>query len=203
MKTLNWKAYLPLIEGITTLFNPLVEVAIHDLKQGKIVAIFNNLSKRKVGDTSPLHELKIDSQNFPDIFPPYYKTNWDGSPLKCTSITLRNEKREAIGLICINVDTRLLADAHQLISTFLKIEPTADNPVELFCSKWEKQINEFIDIFLIEKSLTLNGLNREQKQELVVFLYKKGTFNFKNAPSYIAKKLKISRATIYNHIKQI
>ena len=49
-----WKPYETFIQAIVELFHPFVEVAVHDLETGKIVALYNNLSGRKVGDTSPL-----------------------------------------------------------------------------------------------------------------------------------------------------
>jgi predicted transcriptional regulator YheO len=195
-----WKQYEPLIEAVTALFHPFVEVAVHDLKRGKIVAIYHNISQRKVGDPSPLKEMKVEVDQFPDHFPPYYKENFDGRPLKCTSITLRNAKGKPIGLICINVDTTFFQEGHRLLEAFLKTKETAANPVEIF-GQCEEQATQLIDQYLKEKRLSLNHLNRDQKKEIVQHLYRKGVFNFKNAAPFVAKKLNTSRASIYNYIK--
>ncbi len=48
-----WKPFEPIIEAIVELFHPFVEVAVHDLEKGKIVALYNNLSRRAVGEASP------------------------------------------------------------------------------------------------------------------------------------------------------
>ncbi len=61
------------VEAVTELFYPFVEGAIHDLTIGKVVAIYNNFSKRKVGDVTPLQELKVPIAEFPDYLTPYYK----------------------------------------------------------------------------------------------------------------------------------
>jgi D-arginine utilization repressor len=198
-----WKQYEPLIKAIVELFHPFVEAAVHDLEQGKIVAIYHNISQRQVGDPSPLKELKVDTKDFPEYFSPYYKQNWDGRPLKCTSITMRNKKGDPIGLICLNVDTSFFQDGYRLLETFLKTKNEAENPIEIFGSECESQAIGVIQQYLEEKHLSLNHLNRDQKKELVQQLYRKGIFNFKNATPFIAQKLNTSRASVYNYIKQI
>lgn len=196
-----WKQYEPLLEAIVELLHPFAEAAVHDLKRGKVVAIYHNISKRKVGDPSPLHELKIKLEKFPPHFSPYYKSNWDGRPLKCTSITLRDSKNMPIGLICINIDVSSFQQGHKILSRFLGITEDADNPIEIFGESYESQIHTMMDQYLDEKKLAVADLNREQKRELVQSLYEKGVFNFKNAAPFLAKTLKTSRATIYNYVK--
>lgn len=196
-----WKHYEPMIKAIVELYNPFVEVAVHDLKQGKIVALYHNISQRKIGDPSPLNELKVETQDFPDYFPPYYKNNWDGRPLKCTSITIRNDKGAPVGLICINVDTSFFQDAHRLLNIFLKTESSAENPIEIFGSQCEEQATTLIQGYLKEHHLSGNRLNRNQNKDLIQYLFQKGIFNFKNAAPFLANYLKISRASIYNYIK--
>lgn len=201
--TALWKQYEPLIQAIIELFHPFVEAAVHDLEQGKLVAIYHNISQRKVGDPSPLKELKVDTKDFPAYFTPYYKQNWDGRPLKCTSITMRNKTGNPVGLICLNIDTSFFQDGYNLLEKFLKTKSEAENPIEIFGSQCEEQAISVIQQYLDEKHLSLNHLNRDQKKDLVQQLYRKGIFNFKNAAPFIAKKLNTSRASVYNYIKQI
>lgn len=198
-----WQHYEPMIKAIVELFNPFVEVAVHDLKKGKIVALYHNISQRKVGELSPLKELKIDTEHFPDLFTPYYKKNWDGRPLKCTSITIRDDQGTPVGLICVNVDTSFFQDAHRFLNLFLKTEKSAENPIEMFGSQCDEQAIALIQQYLEERHLSLAYLNRDQKKELVQYLYHKGIFNFKNAAPFLATYLSVSRASIYNYIKQI
>lgn len=198
-----WKTYEPLIKALVDLLYPFLEVAIHDLNQGKLAAIYHNISQRKVGEVSPLSELKVNTSNFPDYFDAYYKKNWDGRPLKCTSVTVRNERGKAIGLICFNVDASFAQETQHLLKMFLKTKTEAENPIEIFGSHSEEQITHFIHNYLEDKKLSLNHLNHKQKQELVQYLYHKGVFNFKNSVPCLARSLRISRASIYNYIKQM
>ena len=65
--------HFPTAQAISQLLHPHGEVVIHDLKTGTIAAIYNPFSKRKVGDDSSLEE-----SDYPDVFPVYTKSNWDG-----------------------------------------------------------------------------------------------------------------------------
>jgi predicted transcriptional regulator YheO len=197
-----WK-YESLIEAIVELFHPFVEAAVHDLKNGKIVKIYNNLSRRKEGDPSPLQELKVRTDEFPDYFPAYYKDNWDGRKLKCTSITLRGEDGSPVGLICFNFDTTAFRGIQEQLEALLRIrQENSKNPIETFGEDWQAQVSNSIQEYLIDHKLSLGHLSREEKRSLVKHLYHKGIFNFKNAPAVIAQKLNISRASIYNYLEQ-
>jgi len=200
--TLLWKQYEPFIQAAVELFHPFAEAAVHDLRKGKIVAIYHNISQRKIGDPSPLKELQVKIEDFPDFFPPYYKENWDGRPLKCTSITMRDQKGRPIGLICINIDVSFFQDGAHLLEAFLKTKRGASNPIEIHSAGCEEHVLSAIEHYVKEKGVSLNHLTRDHKKELVCQLYKKGIFNFKNAVPFVAKKLKTSRASIYNYIKQ-
>lgn len=195
------KQYIAMIEGVVTLFNPFVEAAVHDLTSGKIVALYNNISKRRVGDLSPLHELNTPVEKFPDVFDPYYKTNWDGKKLKCTSITVRNENGTPIALICFNLDTTVFRDIELNLKTLLEVKKTAKNPIELFSENWQEKTDSFITSYLSQNKLLISSLTRNQKQGLVQELAKHGVFNYKNAAQYIAGQLHISRASVYNYMK--
>lgn len=195
------KKQLPFIQAIVELFHPLVEGALHDLESGKIVALFNNISKRQVGDASPLKELNVSTDSFPDYFPPYYKTNWDGRRLKCTSITVRDDNKAPIGLICFNFDSSLFEQSIHTFSMLLQLGAKGENPIELFGENWQEQIQLQIALYLKEQGLSQSTLTRSQKKSLVQHLYQKGIFNFKNAAPFLADLLGISRASLYNYIK--
>lgn len=195
------KKHLPFIQGVVDLFYPFVEGALHDLNGGTLVALFNNLSQRKVGEATPLRELQVKTEKFPDYFPPYYKSNWNGKKLKCISITLRDAKGVPIGLICFNFDVSLFQDIEDRFSALLHLKQEAENPVELFGEDWQQQVHLQIDRYLKEKDLMLQRLTRNDKKELIKHLYIKGVFNFKNAALYIADVLRVSRATVYNYMK--
>jgi D-arginine utilization repressor len=197
------KPYQNFIEAIVILFNPFIEVAIHDLHNGTLAAIYNSFSKRKIGEKSPLKELKVKIDEFPDVFPPYNRRNWDGKKLKCTSITLRDEAGNPVILICLNFDTSILVQTKDILEAFLKIKTESGNPIETYGESCEQQISSLTEHFLKERQTSRSALDRNNKKELIEFLYRKGVFHFKNSVPFIAKYLQLSRASIYNYIKEI
>ena len=191
--------YKPIAEAISLLLFPRAEVVIHDLKTGCIGAIFNNLSKRAVGDESSLDEMDklADTQ---DLFPPYFKINWDGKKMKSVTAVLRNQSGKAIGLLCINLDISKWEEMHLFILDLIK--PAVEMPDFLFKNDWREKINIYVSSYLKQQALRLESLNKAEKKKLLLALHKEGAFNTKNAASYVADVLQISRATVYNYLKE-
>lgn len=198
----NMAALVPMLEGTVKLLHPYAEGAIHDLRQGKIIALYNNISRRKVGDPSVVTQLGVDIKDFPDVFEPYYKTNWDGKKLKCTSVTIRDESGTPIGLVCLNFDTSVFETMNIQLGTFLNLKGQGLNPVEQFTENWRQQVSVFIDDFTVERDIALSALSKEEKSELVRRLYDHGLFNYRDAAVYVAQTLGVSRTTIYNYLKE-
>jgi len=198
----NIAATIPMLEGVVKLFHPYVEGAIHDLNKGKVIAIYNNISRRSIGDTSPVTELGVDVKDFPDVFEPYYKTNWDGRRLKCTSVTIRDDAGTPIGLVCMNFDTSVFETIGHHIETLIQTQPTGLNPVEQFADNWQQQVSAFMDTYARAHNIALRTMTKDQKATLVCEMYNHALFNYRDAASYIAQQLNVSRTTIYNYLKK-
>jgi D-arginine utilization repressor len=196
-------AQLSMLESVAKLFHPYVETALHDLRTEKIVGLFNSISRRKVGDPSEVAKFIGGHRNeFPDTFEPYYKTNWDGKKFKCVSITIRDETGKPVGLACINFDTSTFGQINTNIAQLLATASNTANPIEQFTEDWQARVNECIDNFLKEENVSLASLTRQDKSLAVNRLYKHGLFNYRGAAAYIAVRLHISRATVYNYLSE-
>lgn len=195
---------LPVMEGITKLFHPYVEAALHDLQSGTMVAIYNNISRRKVGEPSVVTKfIGKNIDEFPDVFDPYYKDNWDGRKFKCVSVTIRDEAGKSVGLVCFNFDTSAFGDVSANIQQLLAIgNKTAQSPVEQYTEDWRQRVNDCINNFLKENHATLPALTTDQKRTAVNRLYNHGLFNYRKAAAYVAGQLHVSRATVYNYLKE-
>ena len=192
----DFKPFFPVADAISKLF-PQAEVVIHNLGTGKIVAIYNNLSKRKIGDDSLIEELP-DYSTLPDCFEIYEKANWDGRKLKSITATLKNQKGSPIGLLCINLDLSSFESMQKMLSVWLNVGQT--QPRVLFKDDFKEKINRYISAFLKKEKRAINSLTKEDKQKLVRLLHKEGAFETKNSSKYIAEVLELSRATIYNYL---
>jgi D-arginine utilization repressor len=196
----NLSNLLLIAKGISVLLYPNAEVVIHDLNTGLISAIFNNLSKREVGDESLIEEID-DCAQLPDLFPLYFKTNWDGRKMKSISMTLKDEHGKPATLLCINLDLSKWEEMHQWLLDFIQPFNHEEKPDLLFKDDWREKINVYVSDYLKNEGITLKSLTKDKKRELIHALYDEGAFQAKNAAVYIAEVLDISRATIYNYLR--
>lgn len=192
--------FYSIAQAIALLLHPHGEVVIHDLKTGKIAAIYNNLSKRKIGDESLLGELP-DYSKLPDIFPVYTKINWDGRKMKSSTATIRDKKETPIALLCINLDISRWEEMRHFLDHWLETSNDQNQPPILFKDDWREKINLYVSDYLKRESVTLKMLNKEGKRALIRALYSEGAFKAKYAANYVAEVLDLSRATIYNYLR--
>lgn len=198
------KRAVPIAETFAKLLHPFAEVVIHDLKKDKVEAIFNPLSGREVGDSSYLDRWDFTVDPDENVIGPYEKINYDGRRLKSISLVLRDEKEKAVGFLCINMDISIFETYRDTLQVFLSNNDTniSEATQSLFRDDLYEQINMFVQNYCRERHLSLNALTREDKQTLIIKLHEKGAFNGKNATSYIARILTISRASVYNYLKE-
>jgi len=198
------KRAIPIAEAFARLLHPFAEVVIHDLEKDKVEAIFNPLSRREVGDNSYLDRWDFTVDPEENVIGPYEKINYDGRRLKSISLVLRNEKEKAVGFLCINMDISIFETYRDTLQVFLSNNDTSISEAKqsLFKDDLYEQINMFVQNYCREQHLSLKALTREDKQALIIKLREKGAFNGKNATSYIARILTISRASVYNYLKE-
>jgi len=195
------KQSLPLAEGISKLLHPFAEVVLHDLEKDQVEAIFNPFSRREPGDNSYLDRLEFEDNT--SIIGPYEKTNWDGRALKCISIVLRDEMNKPSGFLCVNMDVSHFSSLAKVFTEFLGNNATiSEDESRLFKDDLYERINKFVQAYCRESQASLQTLNRESRRELIGLLEAEGAFRNKNAATYIGRVLGVSRATVYNDLKQ-
>ncbi|HET6622092.1 MAG TPA: PAS domain-containing protein [Dongiaceae bacterium] len=187
-------AHRPVAQAIAALLQPHAEVVIHDLRNDRIVDIWNAFSQRKAGDESLLGddiELHLDR----DVYGPYDKANVDGARLKSITAALRDAKGKRIGLMCVNLDVALFDQAIKLLSAFAA--PSEPRPEAMFRQDWREHINLVIRAFLESKRKALKALDREERIALIAEIDAAGLFAARNAAPHVASAMNVSRATVY------
>lgn len=196
---------IPMARAFARLLHPYAEVVIHDIAKDKIEAIFNNFSKREVGDSSYLDrwDFTVDPQD--NVIGPYEKINYDGRKLKSISVVLRNAIGKAVGFLCVNMDVSVFTRYREALDVFLNNDDQniSTQKQSLFKDDVYEQINTFVQQYCRQHQLNIECLSREENQLLLQKLKTHGAFKGKNATNYIARILNISRATVYNYLKQI
>jgi predicted transcriptional regulator YheO len=187
-------------EALAKLLNPFAEVVVHDVKKDTILSIFNSFSKRRVGDASHIDLSEIQTQD--DYFGPYTKTNWDGRPLKCLTFIERDEKCRPILMQCINIDVSSFVDTQKLFSSFLGVTPVTPRHQNIFKENIYEHMNSFVTQWTSSRNISLSALTKQEKEQIIKDLQIEGAFEKKNAAEYIGRVLGISRASVYNYLKE-
>jgi predicted transcriptional regulator YheO len=199
-RTPAWlEPYLPVCEAIVALLHPLGEVAVHDIRRDCIVAIWNPISERQVGDPSLIDELPEDAEEA-RVIGPYPKVLADGRAITAVSVVLRNAKGATRGLLCINFDRSPLDGTIELLSRFAA--PVQDRPRELFAHDWREQIALLVDDQCRARRLRRDRLSREQRLMLVRMMDERSLFSTRHAAAHAARALGVSRTTIYALLKE-
>ncbi|KAB8033659.1 helix-turn-helix transcriptional regulator [Fluviispira multicolorata] len=191
--------YLNIAKAIELLFYPQLEVVIHDIITKKIIYLGNDFSNREVGDDSVLDDISFEHSK--KVIGPYEKINFDGKVLKSISIVIE-DKNEPKFLMCLNFDLSILNNLANTIELFIGKSSYEKSESFIFKDDWREKINVYVNENLKSKGKILNSINKEEKKELIIDLQKKGAFKAKNSKDYIAKILKLSRATIYNYLNE-
>ena len=196
----NWlEPHVPVCEAIVALLAPFAEVAVHDVRRDRIVAIWNPISQRRIGDPSLIDELPP----YPDgarVIGPYPKVLADGRAITSVSVALHNAKGAPRGLLCINFDRSQLDGVIDLLVRFAA--PVEDRPPELFDRDWREQILLVVDEECRSRSLRRDRLTREQRLGVVRVLDERGLFATRNAAAHAGRALGVSRTTVYALLKE-
>ena len=186
--------HMPLCEAVVALFHPLAEVAVHDIRRDRVVAIWNPISGRKVGDRSLIDELPEYAEGA-RVIGPYPKVLADGRAITSVSVVLLNAKGARRGLLCINFDRSPLDATIDLLTRFAAA--VEERPPELFDRDWREQIALLVDDECRTRRLRGDRLTREQRLALVRLMDERGLFATRNAAAHAGRALGVSRTTIY------
>jgi predicted transcriptional regulator YheO len=184
--------YIPICDAMVFLMHPLVEIVIHDIISDKIIYMNGGLSHRRVGDQS-----LMDKEGLRDIDKIVYpKINFDGRLVKSISVALDGK-----WLLCINYDVSLFSQMQGLSQIMLNRD-NASQPKALFTNDWQEKLNMTVHTYLKNHNLSFDLLNSKNKKLLLEHLFALGAFSEKNAADYIAKILKMGRATVFKYLKE-
>src|SRR5512141_1896595 len=103
MQAPDWaRPVLPVGAAVAALLAPHGEVVLHDLAADRIVALWNPISGRAVGDPSLIAELGGLGRDGP--IGPYPTTLPDGRRVTAVSAVVPDAGGAPVGLLCVNVD---------------------------------------------------------------------------------------------------
>ncbi len=195
-------------ELLAEMFEPHLEVAVHDLRypEHSIIAIFNgHITGRNIGEgTSDLGYEKV-SGKVPDKVVNYKNESPDGKPLKSSSLTIRNNKGDIIGSLGLNYDISVFDQFSNVLSIFTNTnENTITHGKEaFFYGNTKEDIQIAINHYKISNGLTNKVLSRKDKHDVIRFLIRGGHLNKRGAVAIIGEALSVTRPTVYKYINEI
>ena len=198
--TAPWVATVaPACAAVAALLHPHGKVVLHDLATDRIVAIWNPISDRTIGDPSLLEELPERWERLP-VQGPYPKVLADGRPLSAVSAVVADAEGVARGLLCINLDRSPLEGAVEALRAFAA--PVLARPPELFVRDWRERIALVVDQECRARGVGRERLGRDGRREVVAVLDEQGLFATRGAAEHAARALGVSRATVYALLRE-
>jgi predicted transcriptional regulator YheO len=190
--------------AIANLFTPFCEVVIHDFAdfEHSIVCIAGNITDRSIGGAATDLLLAKVSRGETDEDLHNYLTSLPGGRLmKSSTIFLRNAEGRVQGAFCINFDITPFVDVRNQLGRLVLTDGGPD-VVETFTDEIEETVQNLIAEALHEIGHGQPLLSREDKIDLVRQLADKGVFQVKKMVPFVADQLGLSRATIYNYLRE-
>ena len=197
-----------LAKGISRQFGPNCEVVVHDLDSNdpnrSIVAIENgHVTGRKVGD-GPSHvvleALRSGRENLTDHLS-YLTRTKDGKILKSSTIYIRDDDGEAIGIFAINYDITLMLAMEENLKQFTATDQDQREPERI-----SRNVGDLLDE-LIEQSVKIVGkpvalMTKEDKVKAIQFLNETGAFLITKSGDKVCRFFGISKYTLYSYIDE-
>lgn len=191
--------YISIAHSFVRLLAPLAEVVIHDIATNSICFIDGHLSSRKVGDPSFLDiDHKCLEQQIDQVV--YPKVNFDGKLIKSVSLPIKDNDC-IIAVMCLNVDVSVFSQMQLLAQAFLL--PSTKQPDTLFKNDWQEKVHRSLYQWLSEHHLKIESLTNAQKKRVVQEMHAQGAFHEKRAADYIASILGLSRASVFNYLREL
>jgi predicted transcriptional regulator YheO len=187
---------------------PTAEIVVHDLRQpdSSVVAIAGDLTQRQIGAPIPDPEFLPDRLVEIEADQLCYATRTSrGHDLRSSTVFIRNRENQIVGAVCINVDRNSLLLARTLIERVLgdTAAPTTPPPLTTFAGSVEQLVELALDEIGGRIGRSRHQFTREDRVEAIRELDRSGVFHLRNAAVVVAAELGVSRASVFNYLRDV
>ncbi len=205
--------YARLAHAIAAQFGTNCEVVVHDLEtadpERSIVAIENgHVTGRSVGD-GPSHVVleaaKAGKLHKLDDRLAYLTKTDDGRILRSTTVFIRNDEGEVIGILGINYDITIISAAAKALNGLTGYHADGKDDE----SKAEPIVRNVADLLddLIEQSVALVGkpaalMSKDERVRAIGYLNDTGAFLITKSGPKVCKYFGISKYTLYSYLDE-
>ena len=189
--------------GIAETFGSSCETLVHDMSipTHPILSIYNgHVSGRSVGSTQDItgSSRTLDEEALVTDLVNMFASTPDGRQIKSSTFHLIGEDYNlALG---INFDYSSLVFANKVLVDLMSAQ--ADLKAVLYQGD-SRQLAEVFDECLAAVGKPIHALTKADRMKVVALLEQEDAFSFKKAVPYVAKRLQVSRYTVYKYIGEL
>ena len=189
--------------GIAEMFGSSCETLVQDMSDPShpILSIYNGqVSGREVGSTLDIlgSGRLIDETAMTTDLVNLYATTPSGAQIKSSTFHLIGEDYNlALG---IDFDYSSLVYANRILVDLMSAD------ADLQSVLWQEADNGLAQIFdecLAAIGKPVNALTKADRIKIVALLEQKNAFSFRKSVPYVAKRLQVSRYTVYKYLDQL
>ena len=189
--------------GIAEMFGASCETLVHDMGDPShpILSIYNgHVSGRTVGSTLDIlgTAKELDQDALITDFVNLYATTPSGQQVKSSTFHLIGDGFNlALG---INFDYSSLVYANRILVDLMSAE------ADLQSAMWHGGDSQLADIFdecLAAVGKPVNALTKRDRMKIIALLDQKKAFSFRKSVPFVAKRLQVSRYTVYKYLGEL
>jgi PhzF family phenazine biosynthesis protein len=181
--------HIRLAQRLVDLFYPLVESTLFDA-EGSVQEILNPFSNLKEDQAGDFKNFQTNNP-FPELLVA-------GRSVRCLIYPL-HEGKEIVGYLRLRYDLTHFKNLHEQLNLLVQTEIVPSN--QGTTDFWKESIDQVVAHYHAENKINIQASTSKQKRELISRLQLKGLLDFKESSAYVASKLQVSRATVYNYLK--
>ena len=189
--------------GIAEMFGSSCETLVHDMgvPSHPILSIYNgHVSGRTVGSTLDIlgtdRELEPEARTSDQVN--LYATTPSGAQIKSSTFHLIGEDYNlALG---INFDYTSLVYANRILVDLMSAE------ADLQSAMWhggDQQLGDLFEECLAAVGKPVKALNKRDRMKIIALLDQKNAFSFRKSVPFVAKRLQVSRYTVYKYLGEL
>ena len=189
--------------GIAEMFGSSCETLVHDMGDPKhpILSIYNgHVSGRTVGSTMDIlgTAKELDMTALTTDFVNLYATTPSGQQIKSSTFHLIGDGFNlALG---INFDYSSLVYANRILVDLMSAE------ADLQSAMWhggDSRLGDIFDECLAAVGKPVSVLNKRDRMKIIALLDQKNAFSFRKSVPFVAKRLQVSRYTVYKYLGEL
>ncbi|MFF7677554.1 helix-turn-helix domain-containing protein [Actinacidiphila glaucinigra] len=186
----------PAREAVARLLSPHADVVLHDVRDERVLAVWNPVTRRTAGDRALPGELGPPGRPADDVDGPRETLLPGGRRMSSVSAVLRDADGTASAVLCVHLDRTPLDRAAAVLTAFAAPAAAPGEQTPL-AEGWTRQVDRVIAARVRARGRPAERLDRTDRLAVLGGLERAGVFARRGAVPVVAEALGTSRSTIY------